>query len=324
VEKGVPSKDKACGDAWIPDAVEELKSFEIAESEIGPNSRPFSRIEGYYAERKVWSVEYAPFRGIVARRAIVDQLLRNHVTARGSVIWYNTRATELRMLGGQIELTIRQGMNSRTLTPSAVVLASGSGCRIARVAGLDGEPTLGASISSYLRADENIPVPAFLFGDPSPGYAWIFPHVANSLNVGVCALAPSATSALRFKLKALLTRVGVEPAVASRGGLEAIWSGKGTKWHHEAGVISCGDAAGLVDPLCGEGLTAALVSGRYAGQAVASFLAGASCGLVGYSRWVRKWAQVRYAAYRDSRVLAGWVGNAAEERQLLSLIASWI
>ncbi len=323
VEKGLPGRDKACGDAWIPDAFEELRSFEIGEREIGSNCRPFSRIDGYYAERKVWSADYAPSKGVVARRAIADQLLRNRLSAEGCPIWYGARATGLQALDGQVELTIKQGIDLRTLTPSGVIVASGSGCRIAREVGLDGEPAFGVSISSYLSTNGNLPAPAFLFGDPSPGYAWIFPHSANLSNVGVCALAPSATSALRLQMKTLLTRVGARGSVNLRGGLEAMWSGKGNKWHHEAGVVSCGDAAGLVDPTCGEGLTAALISGKSAGMAMASFLAGDSGALVEYSRWVREWGQVRYAASRENHVLAGWVGHAAAERHLFSLFAGW-
>ena len=75
-------------------------------------------------------------------------------------------------------------------------------------------------------------------------------------------------------MNGLLARLGVADAAPTRGGILPLWSGKGTAWSHEAGVVSCGDAAGLVDPISGEGLTAALVSGKRAGAAVASFLSG--------------------------------------------------
>jgi len=320
LEKGLPGKDKACGDAWIPSAVEELRSFEIGERELGSNWRPFSRIDGYYADRKVWSAELASV-GVIARRAVVDQLLRNRVSAEGCSIWYGARATNLRTLGRQIELIVREGGGSYTLTPSAVVLASGSGCHIAREAGLDGEAVLGASISSYLPTDGNLPAPAFLFGDPSPGYAWIFPMGANSSNAGVCALAKSGASALRVQMKTLLANLGVSDSVSVRGGLGALWSGKGTNWRHEAGVVSCGDAAGLVDPTSGEGLTAALVSGKRAGAAIASFLSGEAGALADYSRWVRDWGRARYAPSIENRILAAWVGFAPAERRLFALLA---
>ena len=85
----------------------------------------------------------------------------------------------------------------------------------------------------------------------------------------------------------LLAHLGVSGVVPTRGGVLPLWSGKGTAWSHKAGVVSCGDAAGLVDPISGEGLTAALVSGKRAGEAVASFLSGNFGALDGYSRWVR-------------------------------------
>ena len=121
-------------------------------------------------------------------------------------------------------------------------------------------------------------------------------------------------------MKALLARLGVSGAVPLRGGLGALWSGKGTAWSHEAGVVSCGDAAGLIDPISGEGLTAALVSGKRAGAAVASFLSGDPGALAEYSRWVRDWGQARYAPSIESRILAAWVGLAPAERHLFALL----
>ncbi len=321
VEKGPPGKDKACGDAWIAPAVEELQSLDIGKRELGSNWRSFSRIDGYYAERKVWSHDLAPCEGAIAPRAIVDQLLRDRVSAAGCPIRYGAKATDLQVRGRQIELTIRRGADTLTLAPPAVVLASGSGCRVARQAGLDGEPVLGASISAYLPTDGNLAAPTFLFGEPSPGYAWVFPTGPKSSNAGVCALSKSGASALRAQMNALLARLGASGAVSLRGGLGALWSGEGTVWSHEAGVVSCGDAAGLVDPISGEGLTAALVSGKRAGAAIASFLSGDFDALAEYSRWVSDWARARYAPSLENRVLAAWVGLAPAERRLFALLA---
>ncbi len=262
VEKGLPGKDKACGDAWIPSAVEELRAFGAENRELDSNTYSFARIDGSCSERKVWSFDLTPFEGVIARRALVDQCLRDRVVAAGGSIWYGAQATDLRVSGRQIALTIRRGAETHNLAPTAVVLATGGGCRIARRAGLDGEPGFGASISSYLPTDGNLTSPTFLFGEPSPGYSWVFPMGANASNAGVFALSKAAGSALRAQMTALLAHLGVSGAVPTRGGLLPLWSGEGTAWSHAAGVVSCGDAAGLVDPISGEGLTAALVSGK--------------------------------------------------------------
>jgi flavin-dependent dehydrogenase len=242
--------------------------------------------------------------------------------AAGGSIWYGTEATDLRISNRQITLTIRRGAETLTLTPRTVVLATGGGCGIARRTGLDGDPGRGAALSAYLPTSGNYISPTFLFGEPSPGYSWIFPMGVNASNAGVFALSKRAASGLRAQMDTLRARLGVSGgAVPTRGGLLPLWSGEGTAWRHEAGVVSCGDAAGLVDPISGEGLTAALVSGRRAGAAVASFLSGKHGALDDYSRWVRNWAQARYAPSLENRVLAAWVGLAPAERQLFALLA---
>jgi flavin-dependent dehydrogenase len=320
VEKGLRGKDKACGDAWIPSAVEELRSFDT-DGKLGSNQHSFDRINGFCSERKVWSFDLTPFEGVIARRANVDQGLRDRVSAVGCQVWYGAEATDLRVSGRRIELTVRRGTEMHIFAPSAVVLATGGGGRIARRAGLDGKPGLGASLSSYIPTDGNFASPTFLFGEPEPGYSWVFPLGPHASNTGVFALSKAAASDLRSQMTALLARLGVSDAVPMRGGVLPLWSGKGTAWSHEAGVVSCGDAAGLVDPISGEGLTAALVSGKRAGEAVASFLSGKPGALDAYSRWIRDWGQANYSPSLENRVLAAWVGLAPAERQLLTLLA---
>jgi menaquinone-9 beta-reductase len=323
IEKGSRGRDKACGDAWNPEATRELEWVKVDGRRLASNGCAFSRIDGYHEKRPVWSTDYSPCEGVVARRALVDEWLQDCAESEGCLIWRGARATSLSLLGHRLELTVRCGAEAHTLAPSAVILASGSGCRIAREAGLDGKPVFGASISSYISTQGGLPAPGFLFGQPSPGYAWIFPNGAHTSNAGICALALSAASGLRSQMKALLQEIGADSGAPLRGGLAAMWSGNGSDWRHEAGVVSCGDAAGLVDPTCGEGLTGALLSGKRAGAAIASFLAGQFGALAEYSRWVHDWGQSRYSASSENRILAGWVGRAAAEHRLLSLLASW-
>ena len=321
VEQGPEGKDKPCGDAWTPSAVSELSTYRIGAREVGERWRPFARIDGYYSGRKVWGFVTESVEGAVAPRAIVDQLLRDRVTAAGSQIRYGARVMNLTTRPGGLDLVLRQEGVTSTLRPSAVVLASGSGCRLSRAAGLDGEPEFGASVSAYVPVEAPVPAPAFLFGEPAPGYAWVFPAGERLSNVGVCGLTKPAASTLREQMREQLARLGSPPDVSLRGGLGAMWTGAGARWRHDAGVVSCGDAAGLVDPTSGEGLTAALVSGKRSGEAIARFLAGASSALAEYSEWVSDWAASRYRSSLEGSRLAVWVGHAPAERRLLALLA---
>lgn len=83
------------------------------------------------------------------------------------------------------------------------------------------------------------------------------------------------------------------------GGIEPLWSGSGTKWHHPGGVVSCGDCAGLVDPTTGEGITAAFASGEMAAQAIAGYLGDQGVmSLVNYSLRIRQVFSTKYEADR--------------------------
>ena len=75
-----------------------------------------------------------------------------------------------------------------------------------------------------------------------------------------------------------------------RGGWGPLWSGLGQCWHHPSGVVSCGDAAGLINPHTGEGMTGALISGQQAGKAVSAYLREnrEPLRLEDYSRWIKE------------------------------------
>jgi flavin-dependent dehydrogenase len=76
-----------------------------------------------------------------------------------------------------------------------------------------------------------------------------------------------------------------------------MWSNQGTRWHLSGGLVSCGDAAGLVDPLTGEGIAPAMESGIAAANAIDAYLASRDDHqLAAYSRWVLSTYQSRYAA----------------------------
>jgi len=127
---------------------------------------------------------------------------------------------------------------------------------------------------------------------------------------GSAAAARSASAATSSRaLRAALTRVGrwfeTTDVSRTRAGLAKLWSGKGTCWHHMAGALSCGDAAGLVDPGDGEGISGALMSGHMAGSALARFFAqdGNVAPLVEYSDWVKAFFTRRYEENARHRVL---------------------
>ena len=113
----------------------------------------------------------------------------------------------------------------------------------------------------------------FDFAPLPGGYGWLFPK-GDHINIGVGAFAPSVDSSDNLKLvtRQLLDtycrhKLGVPAPAAVTG--QALGMG-GHLYKPQGRVLLAGDAAGLVDPLTGEGIHSALVSGQAAAAAILS------------------------------------------------------
>ena len=139
------------------------------------------------------------------------------------------------------------------------------------------------------------------FGWLAGGYGWVFPK-GDHLNVGVGAWKYAAFT-LRPKLAEFCCRYGFDA-----GALDNL------RGHHlpvrvpgsriaRGPVAVVGDAAGLVDPLTGEGIHMAFMSGRMAAQASLRLLAGEADDLSLYQRAVDRRLQPELTVSRKLQEL---------------------
>ncbi len=299
-ERGNAGKDKPCGDALLPGAVHELRQLGIPPEAMADEACSFDRVALWNEDRQIWTLPLGTRRGLVARRATVDQALRDR--ARMAVqIHYQSRVRRVDWTGSHWLVTFGE----TSVAYDAVVLATGATNAIARQFRVDGQPTISASVSCYARRP-GIVAPLFQFAPLSlNGYAWVFPLADDWVNIGVCAIDLAETS-LQARATDLLSRWQVTEPGPMRGGAGPLWSDQGTSWHDQRGLLACGDAAGLVDPLTGEGIGPALESGRIAGTAIAAFLhaGGDAEPLEAYSIWVKRTFHQRYALNASRRIWA--------------------
>jgi len=292
-ERGVPGKDKPCGDALLPDAVLELRALSVeTDSFRGGGGSPFQCLDLWDARQRIWSLPLGPDQGWVMPRATVDQALRD-VAGRTAQVSYQSMVQRIDWDDGRWYVTV----DGRVSPYDAVVLATGATNALSRLFGVAGQPIIGASISAYGEHDE-CRAPLFQFAPlGGAGYGWVFPLASGRVNIGVCAVKPGAKR-LRSAMMSYLQRWDITTCGPLRGGGGPFWSDMGEKWHDHRGLVSCGDAAGLVDPLTGEGIAAALHNGRAAGRAVAVWLLEGRdlSALSSYSDWVLATFRARYAA----------------------------
>lgn len=111
------------------------------------------------------------------------------------------------------------------------------------------------------------------------GYAWLFPAVDGRTNLGVYQRVDRYHAGgvrLRQLLDGFIARLGGRLSVAERQGTMRSWSLPLATFHPPPcgpGLVACGDAARLIDPLTGEGIWHALYSGRLAGTLTTEALA---------------------------------------------------
>jgi menaquinone-9 beta-reductase len=286
VDKAAFPRDKACGDLIGPRGVQLLRDLALdvpVETRVGdmfvvgPGG---NRVRLPAVPGRTY-----PGYGIVVQRSRFDATLQQAAVAAGAEL-FDGRADEPIDAGGRLD---GFSLSSTTRVRADVIVgADGATSRVAEVAGLV-EPSRvlwGFAVRTY-RA-EPIDLPHIMLWTPAPrtafpGYGWIFPagdgRVNVGLGVGVLADRTAGRRAAR-DLDAFLehaSRVGVlgaRVAATSPARPLGAWLKMGIVGTTPARerVLLVGDAAGLVNPLQGEGIAQAMDSGRAAARAI---LAGA-------------------------------------------------
>jgi geranylgeranyl reductase family protein len=280
VEKAAFPRDKACGDVIGPRGLQVLDDVGIP----APIGRQVGQIEVFGPKgRKVqlpcgeW-LTY-PGHGTAVTRSKFDAML-NETAIQAGATPVHARAVEALRTEGKIDgYRLSTG---RELRADFVIGADGATSRVAAEAGLVYPKRVlwGFAMRSYLHCAVNLP--AILFWEPEPwralpGYGWVFPGTDGS-NVGL-GLGMVADRRAAARVTQLLPRfldhireigvlTGAPDSMPSRplGG----WLKMGMIGTIPAAgtVLLVGDAAGLVNPLQGEGIAQALCSGRMAAEAL--------------------------------------------------------
>ncbi|HLF00602.1 MAG TPA: geranylgeranyl reductase family protein [Anaerolineales bacterium] len=150
--------------------------------------------------------------------------------------------------------------------------ADGAKSVVARDLELRRGRVMGAAIEAEVPASQEImerfgSEMVLILGEVKYGYLWIFPK-ADHLSVGIGALHPKPGE-LQETLARVMARYGIRiDRTMLHGHPLPLYT------HREpistARALLVGDAAGLMDPLTGEGIRLAIKSGRLAAEAIAS------------------------------------------------------
>lgn len=277
VEKSSFPRDKVCGDAIPGRAVRVLKqlgSENITEFENFSPKLYTKRASVFYEQRQLTFNWVLP--AYTCTRFQFDNFLFSLVTKyTGTKVFTNTKPGSLIRTEDGITVVLN---GSTTLSAPIIIGADGAQSVVAKQLARrvpDRRHTVGSVRAYYSGIDGLDPNNIALYFSKKllPGYFWIFPVADGLANVGFGMLSADIASR-RMNIKdAFYNFIDTTPAIKEKftnaiqvGGLEGFILPLGSKLPQLSGdnFMLTGDAASLVDPITGEGIGNAMLSGSLA------------------------------------------------------------
>lgn len=274
VEKGAHGRDKICGDGLTPRAVAALDELAIP-LDGAHHIDGLRMIAGQQVRELPWSSDGRfPGHGAVWPRRRLDAALIDAAVDAGADVRFETVGEPVLDDDGRATgITTSHG----AIAADLVVAATGAPGAVARLLGAERDPSepYGLAIRSYVEsprhADAHIEACLTIKDDRGtwvPGYGWMFPCGDGTVNFGVGALS-TMKGFKGLNLNRLLDnyRSLVQDSWEIGPDLE-----RPRAWRlpmsvvkrHGPGWVAIGDAAGLVNPMNGEGIDYGLESGMLA------------------------------------------------------------
>jgi geranylgeranyl reductase family protein len=261
VERNTFPRDKLCGGLLTERTHSELVA--TFGSAWGPTIEITSNgVSLYLASRLLNSIEnYRPI--CFTSRLNFDAYLVSLAQKAGVTLFENSIVSSVSQ-----DPTIIQIRRERTLEADFIIGADGVNSQVAKSLMKPNLTNLALGLEIEVPLDSaprTITNPAIYFGTVAWGYSWVFPKT-SSQTVGIAGLIKHTKDMRPIFKRFLKDTYGTNESFRFRG--HHIPFGSNRKYPGKQNVLLAGDAAGLVEPVTGEGIAFAIRSGRLAAQAV--------------------------------------------------------
>lgn len=238
----------------------------------------------------------------MTQRCRLDSFLAEAACEAGSEFHDGEAVRAVEVDDGQVTVRSRGGAyRARTL-----IAADGANGVSSRSGGLRPQFEEAVALEANLPYSRDVPAQwreriGLDLGGWNGGYGWVFPK-GDHLNLGVGMWKYDARN-LRPKLADLCRRYGIDAAkLESLRGHHLPMRVPGTPVANGP-LLAVGDAAGLIDPLTGEGIHMAFLSARLAADAIMAYLGGEATDLSPYQTAVERRLQPELSASRKLQEL---------------------
>ncbi len=288
LERGRFPRDKSCGDGLTLPAVRILEETGVLEHlpDAGriKGARVFMRSRGH-RDFLYPSSNVAPDFGLVVPRFQLDKLICQQAVAAGAELWEKALVAQLiRHEGGVVGVEVSREAGPQRLLAQVVVAADGAASRLAFQAGLaqNAAAKHGFAIRTYFTGIEGLEDLLEIYmplTDPTdryilPSYGWVFPTGSSSANIGVGIFERGHDVKVRKLMARFLSDLKNQDPRFRHMEDCGTWLGAPLNFGFvpercvARGLLLVGDAAGMISPFTGEGISYALESGKLAAEAI--------------------------------------------------------
>jgi menaquinone-9 beta-reductase len=306
-------RDKTCGDGLTPRALRVLDNMRILD-EVAAAGCPVAAYEVVAPNGRSTRATIPNAGALVVPRFILDEMILRRAIQSGAT--FRPKVTITRLEASQ------NGVDAHTASGDIVhgrvaVIATGAATAVLKQSGiLARQPRSMLAARAYFESERGI-APVFQLSfraAPMPGYGWVFPVEDKRANIGVGYLPHRASPP---------TAVAFQRFVDSLAGVRQLSPFKGypirVDFLHAPTfgqrTLLIGEAAGLVNPLTGEGIDYALESGQIAAEHV---VRGLTSGV--YEVWHTDYDRLLRARFQKIFRFSEWIRDWYCKPALLNLL----
>ncbi len=314
-------RDKTCGDGLTPRALRVLDAMGILDEVRGLGCS----VSSYEVVAPNGRATRAPIAGapgaLVVPRLKLDNVILSRALASGASFEQGVTVTRVEPTASGV-LVHAEGRNP--LRGRVAIVATGAATSVLRRSGiLQRQPRAMLAARAYFANLQRDVAAAFQLrfdAVPTPGYGWVFPVGGRAANVGVGFLprrhsAPAHDAMKAFTHSTMIAGMlhGAQQVGPVKGYpirvdfLRAPTFGQNT--------LLVGEAAGLVNPLTGEGIDYALESGRIAADHVVQGLASRV-----HTVWLTDYDRLLRARFENIFRFSEWIRDWYCKPILLNLL----
>ena len=276
-------RDKVCGDAVSPIAINELHQMGITENEVFKKANEITKVglfvEDNHAIVNLVLPEHLSHHARIIPRFQLDNAIYETAKKMGAEFLEQTRVLKFIVFPNKVVTTLQQGQKEFEITSKIIVGADGSRSvvrRLLRKETFDDDYQLVGLRAYY--DDVSGPtdrMDVYFIKDNFPGIYWFFPEGKSGANIGLATLSKTFPQKQQQVKKLLTDHISNNKDIAER-------IGNGKLRHKIEGwpitfydakkevtgnrVLLIGEAAGLINPLSGDGIQYALLSARWASE----------------------------------------------------------